>query len=115
MHVIRIAILMSLLLIGAYATHVADMRVKSYKTAKAQTSQWRKGLSETDYKFMRVALDSGNRVNGAHHGHASACIIVKNNNVVGTELTTADAAIRVCYCFIPFFGIRLWANVTEGA
>jgi tRNA(Arg) A34 adenosine deaminase TadA len=90
MHVIRIFVLMSLLVLGAYATHVANRRVESYKSAASQTSQWRKGLSEADYAFMRVALDSGNRANAQHHGHASACIIVKNNSVIGTGLDSAD-------------------------
>jgi len=83
---------MFLLIIGAYATHVADKRVKSYKSAEAQTSQWRKGLSKTDYAFMQVALDSCSRANAHRHSHASACIIVKNNNVIGAGLDSADTA-----------------------
>lgn len=84
MPMIRILILMLLLFYGAYATRVAEKEVKRHRSAKVRMDQLKKDLSEKDYAFMQMALNSVELGRGHDPTNTSGSLIVQDGKVIGS-------------------------------
>jgi guanine deaminase len=83
MPVVRIILLMLFLLIGAYATHVADKQVKDISISKKRMNQLKSSLDENDYAFMQMSLNPGNYESAHEHGSTSGSLIVNGGRIIG--------------------------------
>ncbi len=77
MQIFRLVMLLLLLFVGGYSTHVAGKRVKEHKVNQKRMAQSKNDLTESDFAFMRMALNHD-------HVPTSKSLIVMDGGIIGT-------------------------------
>lgn len=86
--VVKIMILLCLLLLGAYAKHVAERQVAAHREKTKEEVFYKRGLAEKDFAFVSMVMqgDSGERLH--NRTLASGSLVVKEGEILGAGVNT---------------------------